>query len=871
MRMLTAAVLCLVAMDITAAPRPISNSERMAVEMAADYLSRGPVAIAERLDASSPLQRFKGQELLDEIEARLGPPAAARWDLQTVVPALQDKAAVFTISYPSGLDESVTFAVVSNNGSYKISDIRILALPSTHTATFSQASVTPSGERPSIPLDTFAIATGLAVAILAAVGAVGRRRSPILSRLTLAAAAAIAVAFILLTERQTPKQAVAAKSADPNDGEPRLATLLPLRRVMSAGTGDVASQSTAACHEATCSKVAVLWKAQAGLQQMQTNEVQSALSQFPAPSNVPLAEIVRGRVSLLKANETDSVLAYESAVNLGPGRDGLWYETAQALLALGFSDRAERYLRRIERVGSREADVYYALALVSASKNGDDDAAKYLEQAWKMRPLERADLVAAAPLWAVLRKPAIAQLISLSAPNEATFAAQDASSRAIALPAGAVSRISGEFLHVQLGESELTVSGGASLAPAGTPVVDAGAWAREEEERGLREVPQLSTGARTAAALSAPALRRRFIRAADALAKRNRWSDLVSLTDGLSPASEHVPPELFFLRNQALHRLQRADEGRRLITELAASRVLQRHRDAESLRRLAEMMVADDLYDPAIAMYDRAQTIQSSAMTDDRVRQIQMNKRLATKYSTHRSEHFEIHYPDDVHVMTATQIADILEAELKRLQRWVPLSHFTPVTVNVVWWDDFRSTYTGSDFILGFYSGKITVPLAGVRQFVPPVVALMTHELCHAMIAQATNDQAPHWFHEGLAQRVEMRQYHANAFNMYDDSRLLAASLLDPVLATSSDSDVIAEAYIESQTVIRYIEATYGETGVKMLLESFRNGATNEEAIGHLTGHSLAQFDTNLRTWGRSGSRVFENPEPIHYDEKEGQ
>src|SRR6266545_4500665 len=647
MRMLTAAVLCLVAMDITAAPRPISNSERMAVEMAADYLSRGPVAIAERLDASSPLQRFKGQELLDEIEARLGPPAAARWDLQTVVPALQDKAAVFTISYPSGLDGAVTFAVVSNNGSYKISDIRILALPSTHTATFSQASVTPGGEKPSVPLDTFAIATGLAVAILAAVGAVGRRRSPILSRLTLAAAAAIAVAFILLTERQTPKQAVAAKSADPNDGEPRLATLLPLRRVMSAGTGDVASQSTAACHEATCSKVAVLWKAQAGLQQMQTNEVQSALSQFPAPSNVPLAEIVRGRVSLLKANETDSVLAYESAVNLGPGRDGLWYETAQALLALGFSDRAERYLRRIERVGSREADVYYALALVSASKDRDDDAAKYLEQAWKMRPLERADLVAAAPL-------------------------------------------------------------------------------------------------------SAPALRRRFIRAADALAKRNRWSDLVSLTDGLSPASEHVPPELFFLRNQALHRLQRADEGRRLITELAASRVLQRHRDAESLRRLAEMMVADDLYDPAIAMYDRAQTIQSSAMTDERVRQIQMNKRLATKYSTHRSEHFEIHYPDDVHVMTATQIADILEAELKRLQRWVPLSHFTPVTVNVVWWDDFRSTYTGSDFILGFYSGKITVPLAGVRQFVPPVVALMTHELCHAMIAQATNDQAPHWFHEGL-------------------------------------------------------------------------------------------------------------------------
>ena len=869
MRSLVAATLCFIATCVLAAPRPISDAERAAVEMAADYLNRGPAAIAERLDNASPLRQFADQNLLDEIEARLGPPAGAKWDLQTVVPALQNKAAVFGISYPSGVDETVTFTLVASGGSYKVSDVQILALPSVRPVLFAAAAAAPATEtKAATPPNALPVAAGIVAALLALFAAFGRRHSGAFSRLSLVGALAIAVGVVIMPNETTVATPAAAKTTI-ESSQTRLASLLPLRRAMTTGTADATAQSTAACHEPVCTRVAALWRAQAEMQQMETPDVARSLAQFPSPSNVPLAEIVRGRAELLKANETESALAYETAMNLGPGRDGLWYETAQALMALGFNDRAEGYLRRLERLGSREPEVYYSLALVSASKNKDDDARAYLTRAWKMRPLERADLVASAPLWYVLRSPEMAPLISLSSPQEATFAAVETSTKPIHLPNAALARISGQFLHIQLGESELQVSGGAALAPIGTPVVDAAAWGRDEDERGLRDFQQLVSVAHSSAALSAPALRRRFLRAADALGKRNRWADLVSLTDGLSPKSEHVPAELFFLRNRALHRLGRPYEGQRLITELAASRVLQRRRDAESLQRIAEMFASDDAFDLAIAMYDRAQAIHSSPFNDERVRQIQMNKRLATKYSTVQSEHFEVHYPEDVHVVKAKQIDDILEAELKRLQKYVAVPKFQRVVVNVVWWDEFRSTYTGSDFILGFYNGKITIPLAGAYRFVPPVVSLMTHELCHAMISQATNDQAPHWFQEGLAQRVEMRDFHANAFNMYDDNHLIAMSLLDPVLRTSSDPDVISEGYIESQTVIRYVEAVYGEAGIRKMLESFRTGATTEEAIQQLTGKSLTEFDTNLRTWGRSGARVFENPEPVHYEATE--
>ena len=59
--------------------RPISEAERAAVQYAAEYFASGPQAIVTRLTASSPLRSAA------EIEARLGPPAGAQWELVTVV------------------------------------------------------------------------------------------------------------------------------------------------------------------------------------------------------------------------------------------------------------------------------------------------------------------------------------------------------------------------------------------------------------------------------------------------------------------------------------------------------------------------------------------------------------------------------------------------------------------------------------------------------------------------------------------------------------------------------------------------------------------------------------------------------------------
>src|SRR5947207_14308774 len=139
--------------------RPISDAERAAVAAAADYLSRGPEAIYAHLADKSPLRRLPKADALQEIEARLGPPTGATWELQTVVPALKDETTSFAVSFPSGADETVLFHMSGD----KIDNLRILAEPSDVTPLFPpETHAAPAEDNKSqLPLGL-----GLAVAAL---------------------------------------------------------------------------------------------------------------------------------------------------------------------------------------------------------------------------------------------------------------------------------------------------------------------------------------------------------------------------------------------------------------------------------------------------------------------------------------------------------------------------------------------------------------------------------------------------------------------------------------------------------------------------------------------------------------------------------
>ncbi|HEY4596550.1 MAG TPA: hypothetical protein VIJ02_09145, partial [Thermoanaerobaculia bacterium] len=127
-------------------PRELSEAERAAVGLAADYLQRGPEAWWEKLSAGAPLRRLGRAAALEEIGVRAGPSDGASWELLTPGPKLGPQTAAFYVELASGLDETLILHLV-DEGDWKIESVRISAEPTP----VSGSSPKPAARNPSGP------------------------------------------------------------------------------------------------------------------------------------------------------------------------------------------------------------------------------------------------------------------------------------------------------------------------------------------------------------------------------------------------------------------------------------------------------------------------------------------------------------------------------------------------------------------------------------------------------------------------------------------------------------------------------------------------------------------------------------------------
>jgi Peptidase of plants and bacteria len=241
---------------------------------------------------------------------------------------------------------------------------------------------------------------------------------------------------------------------------------------------------------------------------------------------------------------------------------------------------------------------------------------------------------------------------------------------------------------------------------------------------------------------------------------------------------------------------------------------------------------------------------------EQRTRRIEARRKLLENARTVATAHFDIRHDPSINPAIASRIGDLLEAELARVQKKLPPFAPRRVTVNVLQWDQFRRDITASDHTLGLYDGEIFIPFAAVEQFKREVVAIITHELTHALVAQATNDNAPRWFHEGVATRMELVERHENAFATTPVALVLPVTLLDASMEKRSDSS----NYVVAQTFIRFLEDRYGAGAVAKIAAGFARG---EETV---FGKSLDELNVEFRQWGFHHNGEFVNDEPWPYD-----
>jgi hypothetical protein len=808
-----ALLLLLLSLGAAAEPRPINDAERDAVAAVAAYLADGPRALWNRLSNDAPLRALPEKEALQELSVRTGPRDGARWSLQTLEKSDRDVA--FKVTFPSGYEDGLVLRMQGG----KVRDVVTMAEDSSPSGVPGSQPGKGDGLRARRSRESRRAL--IAAAIISAILAAGIRRL----RIPLAILAAIGGGLAIWNPQLRP--------------EPKplpfleLRSLEPLRAALARG--DEPAIPKEAKGEARA--VAQLWILQSG----SPGDLPHATSQ--------LAALVNARVALVQDKEEEARQAFDRALAIRR-RDDLALEALTSLPIF-----------RDDFAGSRDASLYYARAVVAAKDGNEEEAQRELRTAWKLRPRPREELVRDTRLFPLLHDVRSMSMVSLLGAQEPLQRSSALATKPVNLPPDAKTYVCGEFLRVQLPKASLDVPGGAALAPANAQLVPATHWKQQEDAAALRDAQSLLE---LPARATTPAARTRLLRAANALATHNRWAELLQLTDDVTPQTESVPPDLLVLRMRALLRAGRLDDARALAAGDAVQALSASADFPGTLISVADAMATINQYDTAVPLYQAVKSKEHEPLVAARIRQLELRRALAQDGVVIRTAHFDVRHDPKMNPAIASRIGDLLEAELARLQTKLATVEPRRITVNVLYWDDFRTGITNSDHILGLYDGEILFPFAVVQQFKPEVVAIITHELTHALVAQATGDNAPRWFQEGMAQRMEL-QPHTNAFNNRSPQLVLPVPLLDAVMENAIDPYTLEHGYSVAHTFVRFLEASYGDNAIATLIAEFGKGRNTDDALQTLTGKTPDALNQDFRAWGFSNGGNFGSSESWPY------
>lgn len=860
--------------EVSADPRqPLSAAERAAVQLALDYLDRGPDAWWDALATASPFRRLGRERALAEIEVRAGPAAEARWTLRTPPADAPPGSAVFSVELPSGVDDALFLGLVEEGGEWKLDTVTTLAEPGDPEVLaaftpFVDPAEPTGGSRPRWILVTPVLALLLLIAGLR-LGYRGR----LMPAYTLLGASvltlAVGVGAVLWPGAGPgePSRGPASEEArtDSGHGVPALRALLPLRlrlsRSLEGATPGAAGPRADLTEGSLAARVADLWWAQRKLAANDLVAAEAILEPLPSPGALPLTDLLRARLAQLRGEAARTAIRYEDLVRTGRGHDGLLLERALALARLGYQERAEETFRDLGEMGSRDSEIYYTLAELAVWEQRLEDAQQHLEIAWRAQPRERAELLRDSLLAILVEEAEVQELLDLDSPVAPSAPCSSPREHRLMVPSGFQARLLGEHLQLAGGDARLEVPGGCGLAPAGTRREDPVSWRRTRERAALERVQALLRVAREPGALGRSGLHRPVEEAVQALARSHRWGEVAELTAALPERLGRLPNEVIWLRAQALEKLGYRGRAQQLLLRLIRENQTQRRPDPTTFYLLAELYLESGDFETAFKLTARADALLPYGDEGYRLRRILIEQRLVDDTGVATSPHFVLRFPEAWNKASALNVIQVLEAEYLRLQKWVPVDVKDRIEVHLIPLDSYQNAFSPDLDALGLFDGKVRLPFGDLWVPHPFLVSVLSHEVTHALIAARTEDRAPRWFHEGLAQHVQMLQERLNPLRDYRrKGRALAFPLLEPALQ-SLNSNLVTIAYDESNWVVHYLEHRYGKEALHRLLDAFREGQDTEEALGRVLGVTPVELDRELWRWAESAAPDLWQPE----------
>lgn len=127
---------------------------------------------------------------------------------------------------------------------------------------------------------------------------------------------------------------------------------------------------------------------------------------------------------------------------------------------------------------------------------------------------------------------------------------------------------------------------------------------------------------------------------------------------------------------------------------------------------------------------------------------------------------------------------------------------------------------------------------------------LIAHELTHIVVDQITRNPfsgPPAWVHEGLATYIESTGAPRFDYDGIVEAAVQSESIISLRGLTASfpaDNTRAILAYAESNSLMRFVIEKYGKESVRQLLDVYKSGVTDDEAVAKSLGISLTELES---------------------------
>jgi tetratricopeptide (TPR) repeat protein len=156
------------------------------------------------------------------------------------------------------------------------------------------------------------------------------------------------------------------------------------------------------------------------------------------------------------------------------------------------------------------------------------------------------------------------------------------------------------------------------------------------------------------------------------------------------------------------------------------------------------------------------------------------------------------------------------------------------------------------EWVSGVFDGKIRVSIDSESGLTPDLESVLSHELAHAFIREASADRAPGWLHEGLAQWWEGKRIPVS--EMRAEFRRHAPYSVEEMegnLARRSDRTVARSNYVQSLAIVEYLFERHGGGAVACLVRDLGDGRTFAEALKIETGLTPDELFRRWKVWAK--------------------